>query len=205
MGNDISIDCLWEGFVHNESRESYYALYRHYYAYLSYIGLKKSLGTEVVKDTINDVFLYLWEKRRALQHIQHPHNYIVTFFHRSIFKKLRRSEVLLGDVAEDENIICENFAEPSFEQDLLNRESRERLSLLVNRHLDHLPRQQREIIYQKFFLGLSYAEIASANRLSVNTVYNTVYTAVRKLRSSIPASAVASLISLCLAVYLFFS
>ena len=87
----------------------------------------------------------------------------------------------------------------------MEKESQERLSAIVNRHLNYLPRQQREIMYQKFYLGLSYAEIASANKLSVNTVYNTVYTAMQKLRTSIPTSAVASLISLFAVLHLFFS
>ena len=202
MRNDIPIDCFWEGFVHKESRESYYALYRHYYAYLSYIGLKKRLSTETVKDTINDVFLYLWEKRRTLQHIQHPHNYILTFFHRSIVKKLRRQDILLDEADEDIHALYETFSEPSFEQNLQDAESRAGISRLVNRHLNHLPRQQRALLYQKFFLGLSYAEIAMANKLSVNTVYNTVYTAMQKLRASIPVSTIASLISLCIAAAL---
>ncbi|MBS1750624.1 MAG: sigma-70 family RNA polymerase sigma factor [Bacteroidetes bacterium] len=200
----MPIDYCWGDFVRNESRESYYALYKHYYAYLSYIGLKKSLGTEAIKDTINDVFLYLWEKRKTLQHIQHPHNYILTFFHRSILKKLSRQDILLDDTGVDVHTLYEDFSEPSFEQNFLDSESRVRLSRLVNRHLDHLPRQQRAIIYQKFFMGLSYADIAKANKLSVNTVYNTVYTAMHKLRTSISADAIASIISFCIALALIF-
>ncbi len=204
MKRNKPIDYCWEDFTGNESRESYYALYKHYYAYLSYIGLKKNLGTEAVKDTINDVFLYLWEKRKELQHIQHPHNYILTFFHRSILKKLSRQDVLLDDMDGDVLMIYEEFSEPSFEQNFLDSESRARLSRLVNLHLSQLPRQQRAIIYQKFFLGLSYADIAKANKLSVNTVYNTVYSAMHKLRASIPANTVSSLISLCIALALIF-
>ena len=205
MRNDVPINYCWQAFVLNESRDAYYELYRHYYAYLSYIGLKKGFSTEVVKDTINDVFLYLWEKRRSLQHIHHPHNYLLTFFHRSIINGMRSASVLIEDINEECKDEYEGFAEPSFEQDLLDKESQERLSALVNRHLNYLPRQQREIMYQKFYLGLSYAEIASANKLSINTVYNTVYAAMQKLRTSIPTSAVASLISLFAVLHLFFS
>jgi RNA polymerase sigma factor (sigma-70 family) len=205
MRNDVPINYCWQAFVLNESRDAYYELYRHYYAYLSYIGLKKGFSTEVVKDTINDVFLYLWEKRRSLQHIHHPHNYLLTFFHRSIINGMRPANVLIEDINEECKDEYEGFAEPSFEQDLLDKESQERLSALVNRHLNYLPRQQREIMYQKFYLGLSYAEIASANKISINTVYNPVYAAMQKLRTSIPTSAVASLISLFAVLHLFFS
>ena len=204
MSNEPPINYCWEDFVQNESRDSYYALYRHYYSYLCYIGLKKKYGTEAVKDTINDVFLYIWEKRKSLQHVHHPHNYILTFFYRSLFKKNRLSEIPLSNLAENGDASFENFSEPSCEQELLSRETRERLSSLLTRYLNQLPRKQREIIYQKFYLGLSYTEIASANKLSVNTVYNTVYSTVRKLRSAIPSKTLASLISLCIAVLLIF-
>ncbi|MFT3950145.1 MAG: sigma-70 family RNA polymerase sigma factor [Agriterribacter sp.] len=204
MRNDIRINYCWEDFVLNESRESYYELYKHYYAYLCYIGLKKGMGTETVKDTINDVFLYLWEKRKTLEHISHPHNYILTFFHRSILRKTEQSGKMQGETIEDIDEIHRHFTEPSIEENILDKEHNKRLSALVNRHLNYLPRQQREIMYQKFFLGLSYAEIAKANKLSVNTVYNTVYAAMQKLRSSMPARVVASLISACIAFFLIF-
>ncbi|MFT3749487.1 MAG: sigma-70 family RNA polymerase sigma factor [Agriterribacter sp.] len=204
MRNDIRINYCWEDFVLNESRESYYELYKHYYAYLCYIGLKKGIGTETVKDTINDVFLYLWEKRRTLGHIRHPHNYILTFFHRSIVKKIEQSGKIQGETIENIDEIHRHFTEPSIEENILDKENNKRLSVLVNRHLNYLPRQQREIMYQKFFLGLSYMEIAKANKLSVNTVYNTVYAAMQKLRSSLPARVVASLISACIVFFLFF-
>ncbi|PVD51223.1 hypothetical protein DC498_16390 [Terrimonas sp.] len=205
MRNDIRINHCWKDFVLNESRESYYELYKNYYAYLCYIGLKKGMGTETVKDTINDVFLYLWEKRKTLGHIQHPHNYILTFFHRSILKKIEQSGKIQGETIENIDEIHRHFTEPSIEENILDKENNKRLSMLVNRHLNYLPRQQREIMYQKFFLGLSYAEIAKANKLSVNTVYNTVYAAMQKLRSSLPARVVASLISACVAFFLIFS
>ncbi|MCC6289529.1 MAG: sigma-70 family RNA polymerase sigma factor [Chitinophagaceae bacterium] len=205
MRNDSLINYCWKDFVENESRDAYYTLYRHYYAYFCYIGVKKSMSTEAVKDTINDVFLYLWEKRKSLDHVNNPHNYILTFFHRSVLKKLQQPDVLLDETDENTVLIYEAFTEPSFEENLLEKENNESLSRIVNRHLNFLPRQQREIMYQKFFLGLSYAEIAKANKLSVNTVYNTVYSAIQKLRASIPVRVIASLISACTAFFIFFS
>lgn len=205
MRNDLRINHCWEDFVLNGNRESYYDLYRHYYAYMSYIGLKRRFTTETVKDTINDVFLYLWERRESLAHIKNPHNYIVTFFYRSIARKAQQSGAGITDLI-DENAteIYETFSEPSIENNFLDKELQKRQSLIVNKYLNNLPRQQKEILYQKFYLGLSYAEIAKANKLSVNTVYNTVYSAIQKLRTSIPARLIASLISTGIIFFLFF-
>lgn len=196
MSNEPPINYYWEDFVLNGSRDSYFALYKHYYSYLRYIGLKRRYSSETVKDAINDLFLYIWEKRKSLQHIHHPHNYILTAFCRSINKKGSATEVPFDYLTRLDDFPPDQFVEPSYEQNLLNKESHNRLSLLLNRHLSQLPPKQREIIYLKFYLGLSYAEIARANRLSVNTVYNTVYNTVQKLRSAIPSKTLASLISL---------
>jgi len=48
-----------------------------------------------------------------------------------------------------------------------------------------LPPKQRSLVYQKFYLGLSYQEIADANHISVNTVYNSIYKAIDKLKKLI--------------------
>ncbi|MCO5236915.1 MAG: sigma-70 family RNA polymerase sigma factor [Chitinophagaceae bacterium] len=198
------IDHCWEDFVQTNSKDSFYALYRHYHSYLCFISLKRGFNAEVVKDTIHDVFLYLWEKRKTLQHIQNSHNYILTFFHRAIAKKTQHETSHFNPADEIEFNRYAAFTEPSFEQALLNRENEKRLAVLIHKHLDQLPPRQREILYQKFFLGCSYAEIAKANRLSVNTVYNTVYSAMQKLRSSLPAASAVSFISGCIGLFLFF-
>lgn len=91
---------------------------------------------------------------------------------------------------------AEAFCEPSFEERFFDREKELQISRMVNKYLEQLPPRQKVIVYQKFYLGLSYAEIAKAGGISVNTVYNTVYAAMDKLRSIIPSSSVISLVSL---------
>lgn len=205
MSNEPPLEYYWKDFMLNGSRDSYRSLYRHYFAYLYYIGIKRKYSAEAVKDTINDVFLYIWEKRKSLQHIRSPHNYLVTAFFRKMAKEKGTPELLISDLSVEESFFSESFNAPSFEQTLLTRETNDRLSQLLKRHLNELPVRQREILFQKFFLGLSYAEIAGANRVSVNTVYNTIYTTIRKLRSSIPAGTVSNIVSLCFAAVIIFS
>lgn len=200
MNNEIPIHYCWQDFVNNGNRDAYYTLYRHYYSYLSYIGLKKSINTEVVKDCINDVFLYFWEKREQLQHIQKPHNYIITFFLRRIYRVNKAGNISLDNLSAENNDGEEMFTEPSFEESFFDRESRAQLSQTIHTYLNRLPEQQRQIIYQKFYLGLSYTEIAKNNSISVNTVYNTVYNAMHKLRTAIPVSTLSSIISLAVCV-----
>lgn len=195
MRKNAFINYCWTDFVNNENRSTYYKMYEHYYAYLVYLGVKKGFNTETVKDTVNDIFLYLWENRSRLQHIHNPHSYIITFFIRSLYKGEQYARVFFSSDGQYEEYMADEFVEPASDQHLLDKEREQTLLGLINRQIDQLPPKQRQIIYQKFYLGLSYEEISKANQVSVNTVYNTVYAAMDKLRVLIPKNTFLALIS----------
>lgn len=195
MRKNTFINYCWSDFVNNENRSTYYKMYEHYYAYLVYLGIKKGFNTETVKDIINDIFLYLWENRSRLQHIHNPHSYIITFFIRSLYKGEHHARLYSASGVQYEEYASEEFVEPSCDEHLLDKEKEDLLLNVINRKMEQLPPKQRQIIYQKFYLGLSYEEISKANKVSVNTVYNTVYAAMDKLRILIPKNTVLTLIS----------
>lgn len=140
-----------------------------------------------------------------MQHIHNPHSYVITFLIRSLYKKKTTAPLYSStDVQYDEytteeftseEYTTEEFTEPPCDEHLLAKERERVLLTVINRQMDQLPARQRQIIYQKFYLGLSYEEISKANNISVNTVYNTVYTAMDKLRILIPRNTVISLVS----------
>lgn len=51
--------------------------------------------------------------------------------------------------------------------------------------LDGLPAEQRQVVQQAFFLGMSQREIAEANRIPLGTVKTRTLLAMRKLRESL--------------------
>lgn len=168
----------WIAFTLTGSERDFYALYAHYYHYLSFIGHKKSFPEDKIQDGISDVFLYLWEKRADLTAIKDYHNYIITSFLRKLYRKsifsLEEMEVL-----EDLPAL---LVSPSVEDLHIQQGMDAAVNALVQEYLGQLADKQRQVIYQKFYLGLSYQEIAEANNVSVHTVYNTVYNALDKLK-----------------------
>jgi len=72
---------------------------------------------------------------------------------------------------------------PSVEALFIKQDLDENVSELIKEKLDQLGDKQRHLVYQKFYLGLSYQEIAEQNNVSINTVYNTIYKAAAKLKS----------------------
>jgi RNA polymerase sigma factor (sigma-70 family) len=168
----------WVAFTLTGSESAFYAIYAHYYHYLNFIGTKKNFPEDKIQDGISDVFLYLWEKRVDLTSIKDYHNYIITAFLRKLYRKsifsLNDSEVL-----EDLSLLVSPSVEDLHIQQGMDATVRE----LVQQYLGRLADKQRHMIYQKFYLGLSYQEIAEANNVSVHTVYNTIYKALDKLKT----------------------
>lgn len=163
-------------------------------------GHKKGGNSEQVKDVINDVFLLLWESRQQLRDIHHFHNYIITVFLRKLFRKAPRVEEV-NEAME----LPEWLLSASAEEQLINREQTAQLNKTIQAHISDLPARQQQMIYQKFFLNLSYAEIAVANGVSVNTVYNTIYKTLDKLKSGINKELIGVILYLLFVTHILFS
>jgi RNA polymerase sigma factor (sigma-70 family) len=171
----------WEAFVHVEDEEAFHELYCHYFKYLSFVGLKKGFPVNRVKDNVNDLFLGLWEKRGQLNNVINFHNYIVSSFLRKLYHK----ENLEIDGSMPLETLPELQTCPSVESQYISQHTQDDLSRILKVFVEKLPGKQKQMIYQKFYLGLSYKEISETNRVSINTVYNTVYKALEKLKVEI--------------------
>lgn len=204
MNKGINLAVKWKVLVQEGDEQAYLDIYAHYYHYLNFIGLKKGYATDKVKDHINDVFLYIWENRLKLKHIHHHHNYIVTAFLRKLFSK--------AQLNVNDNVLMEDLTEfviaPSVEEVYMQKQEQNKSSLLILSYVEQLPEQQRKLIYQKFYMGLSYNEIAQSNNISINTVYNTIYKATAKLKEQLvkgDSDAINAVFLLLYFLFAFFS
>src|SRR3954467_6398281 len=76
-------DILWKGLQHGD-KDMFLSLYKKYYHSLLFIGLKEIKDSEVVKDTIQQLFLYLWEKRETIEVAANVKSYLITSFLRKL-------------------------------------------------------------------------------------------------------------------------
>jgi len=169
----------WEDFRETGNDQAFYALYSHYHDYLIYIALQKGFSLERGKDDINDLFLYIFENRGRLAHIQNHHNYIVTSFLRKLFRKGNYSNLESLSASEDE------MNHPIADHVYSDPREEENLSRILKDYINKLSYSQAKMIYQKFYIGMSYDEIAAANEISIKTAYNTILQAIAKLRNLI--------------------
>lgn len=199
----LALKAHWDTFILEGEQDVFYTLYSHYHDYLIYLGNLKGATLDKSKDCINDLFLYVFENRARLQHIQNHHNYLVTSFLRNLFRK--------SHFGAEESLELQDLPEmpayPSAEAEYIQQTTREQVTQIMDGYINQLSVSQTKIVYQKFYLGLTYEEIALVNEISIKTAYNTIFNAVEKLRKLIGqdyVSVLTTAISLFSLLFLIF-
>ena len=176
MYND---ETLWKGLMKGD-KEMFLALYRKYYHSLLFIGLKEIKDASLVKDAIQQQFLYLWEKRETIQEAKNVKSYLITSFLRKLtsdWKKLEKTGNL--------QVAWSNHSEeplPTPEESLIVKDGQKQLYKLLMYHINALPARQKELIILKFYEGLTYEEIVQKTGLAHRSVYNKIHEALKKLK-----------------------
>lgn len=199
----IALKTHWEAFLAEGDQDVFYRLYSHYHDYLIYIGNLKGASPDRSKDCINDLFLFVFENRTRLQHVRNHHNYLVTAFIRNLFRKRHFSA--------EESVELQDLPEmpvyPSVEAEYIKQTTQQQVTQILQGYINELSDSQTKMVYQKFYLGLTYDQIALVNDISVKTAYNTIYNSVEKLRKLIGyeyASALSAAISLFTLLFFIF-
>ena len=200
MKKGLDFQADWEAFIEGNDEIAFHALYSYYFKYLANAGIRKGFSTVRVHDNINDVFLYLWEKRNALTAVKNFHNYIITVFLRKLYQK---ESILI-----DESVELHDFPElqitPSVENQHILTNNQQEAAKILKTVVDKLPEKQKHMVYQKFYLGLSYKQISESNQVSINTVYNTVYKALENLKKEMSKEQLAALVVVLSLISLYF-
>lgn len=178
----INDEILWKGLKQGD-KEMFLSLYKKYYHSLLFIGLKEIKDAQLVKDTIQQLFLYLWEKRNTIEEAKNVKTYLITSFLRKLtcdWKKSKKTnglQVVWNHTAED--------PQPNPEENLIRKDQQSHLLKVLMSHINDLPNRQRELIVLKFYEGLTYEEIVQRTGLSHRTVYNKIHEALKKLKLDI--------------------
>lgn len=176
---------LWEGLLRGD-KEMFLALYNKYYHTLLFIGLKEIKDAQLVKDTIQQLFLYLWEKKGNIHTANNVKSYLVTSFLRKLSDDWKKAGRISNLQVVNNEYVDETPVTP--EECLINKDQQQHLFKILANYINELPKRQRELIFLKFYEGLSYEEIVQQTGLSHRTVYNKIHEALKKLRLEIGES-----------------
>ena len=166
--------------VKKSNKMAFQHLFNGYYQELCNFGLRYTRQPSVTEEIVQEVFIYLWEKRDQIQINSSVKSYLYTAVrNRSInYIKLQ----LPKDLAKTD--VDKAFGEASDEgtsDNIENLELKERIQIAI----DSLPTKCRAIFVLSRNGGLTYQEIADELDLSVKTVENQMTIALKKLRKSL--------------------
>jgi RNA polymerase sigma factor (sigma-70 family) len=170
---------LWER-MRKGDEQALAVLFRGHYPSLYDYGIKLARQEELVKDGIQDLFAYIWEKRHGLAVVDSVRAYLLVALRRHLLKSLatqqqQKESFLQLDWQQDQE-----YFSP---EDLLlmqEKDNAERRSLA--KALREIPPRVREALYLKTYDGLTYREIAAIMNVSPQVARNYVSEGFHRLR-----------------------
>lgn len=170
---------LWQQ-MRTGDEQALAVLFRRHYAMLYDYGLKLTRQEELTKDGIQDLFAYLWEKRKTVAPADSARAYLLVALRRHLLKALAQqdkrqaSHEVFDRQQEQENFSCEDL--------LVLRETEAAERRALNHALQVIPSRLREALYLKTFDGLPYRDIAAIMQVSPQVARNYVSEAFSRLR-----------------------
>lgn len=180
-GSLLSDQELWREFRAG-NRLAFSHIYRQYIQCLFNYGMKVAEDAELVEDSIQELFIYLWKTRENLGDTD-----AIKFY---LFKALRRRIVTSREeslrISKNKISAAEGqeAAEFSHEQYLVSRQLEEEQYHKLSLSLNALTKRQREAITLKFYDNLSFQEVSEVMSLNIKSTYNLVSKALDALKEN---------------------
>ncbi|CAN5162613.1 sigma-70 family RNA polymerase sigma factor [soil metagenome] len=178
MENDTA---LWKEFK-NGSELAYASIYKKYITALYNYGIKIIGDKEIVKDTIQDLFVEIWRNKENLNDTNNIKFYLFKSLRRKIIRSISSKRIRLHQEI-DENYSFEVTS--SFEANIIIEEVKFENKNKIEISLKKLSKRQREAIFLRFYENLHYDDIASVMSISSQSVYNLIFQSLRLLKSHI--------------------
>jgi RNA polymerase sigma factor (sigma-70 family) len=183
---------LWQLFKSGD-KESFQSIYFSHFNNLYEYGIRIVNDKELVKDSIHDLFLKLWNNRANLGDIQSIRPYLLVSLRGILYNKQEKiSRVKLVEI--DEQLPFEMVF--SVESIFIRKETQSAQTQKLIGALNQLTPRQKEVIYLRYFEELDYEEIATIMEINVKATYKLVARGLDTLRSLLNLSNTSLLILL---------
>ncbi len=162
------------------------ALYQLYWADLvSYASL--IVGEETAKDIVHDTFVRLWAGREGIHHVPTLRPYLMKSVYNAAVNVLRRNarQDWLDRYTDSQiDFLTAGTYDPD-KSDVIRHLWSEESEAAIRAAVSQLPDRCREIFVLSYIEGLPHKEIAERLSISLSTVDNQIYKALKTLRSAL--------------------
>jgi len=171
---------IWKAFK-NGDEAAFIHIYNRYANVLFNYGCQFTADRELVKDCLQDFFIYLRKNRAGFSDTASVKLYLLKAFKRRVVEYLKKYS---KENEKNESFLFFQFpVELSSETIYINRQIEEEQIHNLNMALKALDSKEREAIYYFYYEGLSYEQIATLfNFTHVSSARRVVYRGLAHLR-----------------------
>ncbi|MEQ6119480.1 sigma-70 family RNA polymerase sigma factor [Reichenbachiella sp. MALMAid0571] len=164
--------------MQEDSKDKIHVYYGEYYRSLFNYGIKLINNEDVVRDGIQDCFYNLWMNPEKLERIEKPRNYLIGTLRNLLLKQIASAKNSSG--------LDEIHAfEVSTQEAIIDSEIEAINSQKLQRAIDTLTPKQKEVLYLRFYEGLSYEEIEQITSTNYQSARNLLSKTIKNLRKAV--------------------
>lgn len=178
---------LWEDFKEGEK----YALSQIYHLHVESLyryGKKFSSDSELVKDTIQDLFFDLIRTREKLGLTDHIYFYLIKAFRRKLFRAI--SETKKTSKSDNYEDALNASIVYSVEEDWIEKEHLTKKEEMIKKGMAELSPKQREILYYRFNCDFEYEQICEIMSMKYDSARKMVFRALKSLRENLTDTSI---------------
>jgi RNA polymerase sigma factor (sigma-70 family) len=171
---------IWQAFKKGD-KEAFAQIYQHFIDELLRYGYRVTTDRQLIKDSIQDLFLHLWNTRENLSDTDSIRFYLYRSLRNRILKNIENSqEEAIDSMAVFENILHEL----SIEEKVIGDESQSEQVKKLRNAIQQLPKRQQEAIQLRYYHDFSLDEIAEIMQVNNQSVRNFLHRAISDLREN---------------------
>lgn len=169
----------WAKFISGDD-DAYAWIYETYVQTLYQYGLCFTSDTEMIKDCIQDIFVYIYSHRRHLDKSYNVRAYLLISLKNNLCRVIARKKAYGSLETEEMPFLREMTVEEKF----IENEAYENELQQVKEMLSILTSRQREIMYYRFIQELSMDEICQLMNLNYQSAQNLIQRSLKKIKET---------------------
>ena len=166
------------------------ALFVQYYDDLYAYGMKLTGDEDMVRDSIQDLFIKLWESRNRIKIVEQVKPYLIRAFRNLTIDQSRMAEknpVQRFSISVMPEVL--HFEPEDFKSEAeLVQNQISKLLLALN----DLPPRVREAVYLRYYTGLNFDELATVMNVTVQSTRNLIHQGIKTLKDVLLALLIIS-------------
>lgn len=167
---------IWKRFKSGDKKALSH-IYTLYFHKLYNYGSRITQDSGLTEDSIQDLFVEFWSKRKSISDVKNIKAYLYTSLRRKLIYKMS-----LSNKERSSHQLTDFEIKLSEKSHYLSQEINNEIRLKLSQLIANLLPQQKEAIFLIYYDELPYEEVARIMGLKVKTVYNHIHRAISKLR-----------------------